>query len=209
VIGKVCPRGQDVAGLIRYLYGPGRREEVTILCICFVIRVDRADPGHLTGPVGQAQHGHGGDGQGDPAGEPGRDHPGHRPGRRRGGGLARPGRPGPARAGPAVPVPAITVPAVSVLTGPAATVRAAALGPGVGAEQDIHESPGPQLVHVLVQPGLAQLFGPRGHPLVGGQHLGRGQFPPGQPRVPGALEPPLYAGPAGPRVPAAPLPCRG
>jgi hypothetical protein len=26
VIGKVCPRGQDVAGLIRYLYGPGRRE---------------------------------------------------------------------------------------------------------------------------------------------------------------------------------------
>jgi hypothetical protein len=29
VIGKVCPRGQDVAGLIRYLYGPGRREEHT------------------------------------------------------------------------------------------------------------------------------------------------------------------------------------
>jgi len=27
VIGKICPRGQDVAGLIRYLYGPGRREE--------------------------------------------------------------------------------------------------------------------------------------------------------------------------------------
>ena len=27
MIGKVCPRGQDVAGLIRYLYGPGRREE--------------------------------------------------------------------------------------------------------------------------------------------------------------------------------------
>jgi hypothetical protein len=27
VIGKVCPRGQDVAGLIRYLYGPGRWEE--------------------------------------------------------------------------------------------------------------------------------------------------------------------------------------
>ncbi|MGH3284139.1 MAG: hypothetical protein ACRDPD_05560 [Streptosporangiaceae bacterium] len=26
MIGKVCPRGQDVAGLIRYLYGPGRRE---------------------------------------------------------------------------------------------------------------------------------------------------------------------------------------
>jgi hypothetical protein len=26
VIGKVCPRGQDLAGLIRYLYGPGRRE---------------------------------------------------------------------------------------------------------------------------------------------------------------------------------------
>jgi len=26
VIGKICPRGQDVAGLIRYLYGPGRRE---------------------------------------------------------------------------------------------------------------------------------------------------------------------------------------
>jgi hypothetical protein len=26
---KICPRGQDVAGLIRYLYGPGRREEHT------------------------------------------------------------------------------------------------------------------------------------------------------------------------------------
>ena len=29
VIGKICPRGQDVAGLIRYLYGPGQREEHT------------------------------------------------------------------------------------------------------------------------------------------------------------------------------------
>jgi len=29
VIGKVCPPGQDLAGLIRYLYGPGRREEHT------------------------------------------------------------------------------------------------------------------------------------------------------------------------------------
>jgi hypothetical protein len=29
VIGKVCPRGQDLAGLIRYLYGPGRGEEHT------------------------------------------------------------------------------------------------------------------------------------------------------------------------------------
>ena len=29
MIGKVCPRGQDVAGLIRYLYCPGRREEHT------------------------------------------------------------------------------------------------------------------------------------------------------------------------------------
>ena len=29
MIGKVCPRGQDVAGLIRYLYGPGRHEEHT------------------------------------------------------------------------------------------------------------------------------------------------------------------------------------
>jgi hypothetical protein len=29
VIGKICPRGQDVVGLIRYLYGPGRREEHT------------------------------------------------------------------------------------------------------------------------------------------------------------------------------------
>jgi HPt (histidine-containing phosphotransfer) domain-containing protein len=29
VIGKVCPHGHDVAGLIRYLYGPGRREEHT------------------------------------------------------------------------------------------------------------------------------------------------------------------------------------
>ncbi|HEY6310404.1 MAG TPA: hypothetical protein VIY52_06295 [Streptosporangiaceae bacterium] len=29
MIGKVCPRGQDLAGLIRYLYGPGRQEEHT------------------------------------------------------------------------------------------------------------------------------------------------------------------------------------
>jgi hypothetical protein len=29
VIGKICPPGQDLAGLIRYLYGPGRREEHT------------------------------------------------------------------------------------------------------------------------------------------------------------------------------------
>jgi hypothetical protein len=29
VIGKICPRGEDLAGLIRYLYGPGRREEHT------------------------------------------------------------------------------------------------------------------------------------------------------------------------------------
>jgi hypothetical protein len=29
VIGKICPRGENIAGLIRYLYGPGRREEHT------------------------------------------------------------------------------------------------------------------------------------------------------------------------------------
>jgi hypothetical protein len=29
VIGKICPRGDNVAGLIRYLYGPGRCEEHT------------------------------------------------------------------------------------------------------------------------------------------------------------------------------------
>jgi hypothetical protein len=29
VIGKICPRGKDVAGLLRYLYSPGRREEHT------------------------------------------------------------------------------------------------------------------------------------------------------------------------------------
>lgn len=29
MIGKICPRGEDLAGLIRYLYGPGRREEHT------------------------------------------------------------------------------------------------------------------------------------------------------------------------------------
>jgi hypothetical protein len=29
VIGKICPRGDNLAGLIRYLYGPGRREEHT------------------------------------------------------------------------------------------------------------------------------------------------------------------------------------
>lgn len=29
MIGKICPRGDDLAGLLRYLYGPGRREEHT------------------------------------------------------------------------------------------------------------------------------------------------------------------------------------
>ena len=29
MIGKICPRGENVAGLIRYLYGPGRFEEHT------------------------------------------------------------------------------------------------------------------------------------------------------------------------------------
>jgi hypothetical protein len=29
VIGKICPRGDNLAGLIRYLYGPGRHEEHT------------------------------------------------------------------------------------------------------------------------------------------------------------------------------------
>ena len=29
MIGKICPRGDDLAGLIRYLYGPGRGEEHT------------------------------------------------------------------------------------------------------------------------------------------------------------------------------------
>ncbi|MGH3284994.1 MAG: hypothetical protein ACRDPD_09980 [Streptosporangiaceae bacterium] len=29
MIGKICPRGDDLAGLIRYLYGPGRCEEHT------------------------------------------------------------------------------------------------------------------------------------------------------------------------------------
>jgi hypothetical protein len=29
MIGKVCPRGSRIAGLIYYLYGPGRHEEHT------------------------------------------------------------------------------------------------------------------------------------------------------------------------------------
>jgi len=29
VIGKICPRGQDLAGLLRYLFGPGRHNEHT------------------------------------------------------------------------------------------------------------------------------------------------------------------------------------
>ena len=67
-------------------------------------------------------------------------------------------------------------------------------GPGVHAEQYVQEGPGPQRIHAAVQPGLAQLLGPRGDPLVGGQHLRGRQFPPGQPRVPRSLGPPLHPG---------------
>ena len=47
MIGKVCPRGQDVAGLIRYLYGPGRREEHTDPHII----ADYRDPADLEPPL--------------------------------------------------------------------------------------------------------------------------------------------------------------
>jgi len=116
------------------------------------IGVDGPDPGQLAGPVREVQQGDGGDGQGDPAGEPGRDHKGQRPGGRWG----------------------------ALLVG---FVFPLGQGTGVNAEEEVHECSGAQLVHVPVQPGLAQLSGPGGDPLIGGQDLGWGQFPPGQPRV--------------------------
>ena len=65
------------------------------------VGVDGADAGHLAGPSGEVQQGGRRDGQVDPAGEPGRDHPGQRPGRRRGRGSCEPGPSGPSRsAGP-------------------------------------------------------------------------------------------------------------
>jgi hypothetical protein len=46
VIGKICPRGDDVAGLIRYLYGPGRCEEHTDPHILAgYLDPDRLEPG--------------------------------------------------------------------------------------------------------------------------------------------------------------------
>src|SRR5580704_11929880 len=106
------------------------------------VRVDGPDPGQLTGPVRPAGHGGLGDGEGDVPGESGRDHPGQRPGRRRG-----------RRMG----------------LGFAGAVRGAAGGPGVHAEQDVEERAGPQRVDTAVQAGLAQLLGPGGDALIGGQ----------------------------------------
>ena len=91
------------------------------------VGVDRPDPAQLAGPVRPPGDGGLGDGQGDLAGEPGRDHPGQRP--------ARLGR----------------VLGLGRVPGPAGAVRAAAEGPGVHPEQDVQESPGPQRIHPAVQ----------------------------------------------------------
>ena len=58
------------------------------------IGVQGADAGHLAGPVREVEQGDQGDGEVGPAGEPGRDHPGQRPGRSR--------HPGPPRTRPVI-----------------------------------------------------------------------------------------------------------
>jgi hypothetical protein len=92
----------------------------------------------------------GGDGEVDVPHEPGRDHPGQR--------AARP-RLGPRRR--------VLGHGLGVAGAPGRGTE----GPGVHAEQDVQERPGPQRIHPAVQPRLLELPGPRGDPLVGGQHL--------------------------------------
>ena len=80
------------------------------------IRVEGADAGHLTGPVREVQQGGQRDGQVGPAGEPGRDHPGQRPGRSR---HPRPPRTIPTvRAGAAVVAGHVVMAGATGLSGP-------------------------------------------------------------------------------------------
>ena len=83
-------------------------------------------------------------------------------------------------------------------------LRVLGAGPGVLAEQQVQVGAGAQLVHAAVQPGLLQLPGPGGDPLVRRQHLIRGQLPAHQRGVAGVLGPPLHPGELRRRLP--PLP---
>ena len=140
-------------------------------------RVDRAQPGQLARPVGQAGRGAERDGQGDPAGEPAPSAAGRTRTRRlpRRAAILPGGVRGPGRA-----------------------------GPGVRAEDQVEEGAGAQLVHAAVQPGLLQLAGPPADPLIGGQHLIRGEFAAHQRGVAGVLGPPLHPREPGRRL--TPLP---
>ena len=131
------------------------------------VRVDRPDPAQLSRPVRTRDKGGRGNGEIHVPGEPGRDHPGQRPARPRG---------------------------RSWVLGPAGDVRAAAEGPGVHAEQDVQERPGPQRVQPALQARLTEFPGPRGDALVRGQHLRGRQFPPGQAGVSRRLGPPFHPG---------------
>ncbi len=70
-------------------------------------------------------------------------------------------------------------------------------GPGVGAEQEVQEGLGPELVQGAVQARFAEFLGPCRHPLVGGEDVGGGQFPAGQAGVAGVLGPAFHPGPLG------------
>ena len=159
-----------------------------------------------------------GDGEVERPGEPGRDHPGQRPGQ-------APASRAPAtrpaiRTGAAVRAGAAVVAGLGVVAGVAVFARSAVLGAGlllvrvpqragVDAEQDVQEGAGPEQVHAAVQARLAQLPGPPGDPLISGQHLGRRQLPAGQARVPGRLGPPLHPRLLRPMLPALASPSPG
>ena len=172
------------------------------------IRIEGADTGHLTGPVREVQQGGQRDGQVGPAGEPGRDHPGQRPGRSR--------HPGPPRTRPAIRAGAAVVAGVTVRAGLGVVTGAVVLGwlgvvagaagagiqgAGVDAEENVEERPGAEQIHAAVQARLAQLPGPPGDPLISSQHLRRRQLPAGQARIPRRLRPPRH-----PRLPGPILP---
>ena len=154
-------------------------------------RVDGSQAGDLAGPIGQVEQGGQRDGQVGAAGVPGREHPGprrrrpRRAGRAFGGGTAGGG-------------PGIGVQAAGLFGGRAGLAfRGGGGGAGVGVQEQIQVGAGAQLVHAALQPGLLQLPGPPGNPLVRGQHPVGRELTAGQRGVAGVLGPAFHPGVAG------------
>src|SRR6185437_3810639 len=78
----------------------------------------------------------------------------------------------------------------------------AGAGAGVFAQEQVEVGAGAELVHVALEPGLAQFPGPAGDPLAGGQDLVRGQLAAHQGSVAGVLDPPFHPGVLGCLFPA-------